>query len=159
MNPSRTDGKTYFSRRAHNGFSLVETLLGIAILAISVAGSFEVLRMSDLQAKHTAVDNRVSELLREYSDYVMYLDYKRLPGDGDTLGQGYLYQVYDPVSKTSKGFYRYLVTVNVQTYETGMPGEYKNITISMNCQSDGHAYSEQIIMQTIVSNGITRSKS
>jgi len=145
--------------RGQAGFSLAETIIGIAVLAISVMGSFEMLRLADLQAKHTSVDNRIAELLREYSDYVLYLDYNRLPNDGDNLGEGYLYQVYDPVSKVSKGFYHYLITLNVQTYNPGTAGEYKNIAVSMNCQADGHAFSAQLITQTIVSDAITRSKS
>jgi prepilin-type N-terminal cleavage/methylation domain-containing protein len=145
--------------RAHAGFSLVETIIGIAVLAICVAGSFEMLRLADLQAKHTSVDNRIAELLREYSDYVLYLDYNRLPNDGDNLGDGYLYQVNDPVSKTSKGFYYYLITANVQTYNPGTAEEYKNITVTMNCQADDYAFSAQLITQTISSDAITRSKS
>ena len=154
-----TERKMHLSCRAFAGFSLIETVLGITVLAVSVAGSFEMLRLADLQAKHAAVDSRIAELLREYSDYVLYLDYHRLPNDGDKLGQGYLYQVYDPVSKTSKGFYHYLITANVQIYNSGTAGEYKNITVSLNYQADDHAFSDQLINQTIVSDGLTRSKS
>jgi type II secretory pathway pseudopilin PulG len=150
--------KTRLTCSSHAGFSLVETIISIALLAFSVAGSFELLRLSDLQAKHTSVDNRITELLREYSDYVLCLDYNRLPNDGESLGQGYLYEVYDSASKTSRGFYHYLITVNVQTYNSGTTGEYKNITVSMNCQADEHAYSDQLVTQTIESDAITRSK-
>src|SRR5271167_2577676 len=69
--------KTRLTCWSHAGFSLVETIISIALLAFSVAGSFELLRLSDLQAKHTSVDNRITELLREYSDYVLCLDYNR----------------------------------------------------------------------------------
>jgi hypothetical protein len=159
MKRSGKERKMHLRCRAQAGFSLAETIIGIAVLAFSVMGSFETLRLADLQARHTSVDNRIAELLREYNDYVLYLDYNRLPNDGDNLGEGYLYQVYDPVSKASKGFYHYLITINVQTYHSGAAGEYKDITVRMNWQADGHAFSDQLVTQTIVSDAITRSKS
>jgi hypothetical protein len=159
MKREEMEQKRLLTCRSHAGFSLVETIIGVPLLAFSVAGSFELLRLSDLQAKHASLDNRITELLREFSDYVLYLDYNRLPNNGACLGQGYLYQVYDSVSKTSRGFYHYLITVNVQTCNSGTAGEYKNITVGMNCQADDHAFSDQLVTQTIVSDAITRSKS
>jgi hypothetical protein len=49
----------------------METILGMLVLALSVVGSFEALRLSDLQARRSRIDHRVTELLRENSDYVM----------------------------------------------------------------------------------------
>jgi prepilin-type N-terminal cleavage/methylation domain-containing protein len=157
----RSGKETMMHRRypARAGFTLIETIIGIALLAISVVGSFEILRLADLQAKHTSIDNRIAELLREYSDYALYLDYNRLPNDGDKLGEGYLYQIYDSVSKATKGFYHYLITVNVQTYDPGTTGEYKEIIVRVDYQADDHAFYAQLITQTIVSDAITRSKS
>src|SRR5437868_3708896 len=51
-------------RRTAIGFSLMETLVGMLVMALSVAGSFEALRLSDLKARHSRVDNRITELLR-----------------------------------------------------------------------------------------------
>jgi type II secretory pathway pseudopilin PulG len=54
-------------RRSRMGFSLVETIVGMLILALSVVGSFEALRLSDLKARHALIDNRITELLRSTS--------------------------------------------------------------------------------------------
>lgn len=81
--------------RPATGFSLIETIVGTLVLALSVVGSFEVLRLSDLKAKHARIDNRITELLRENSDYVMYVAYDLLPANGAVLSQGSLYQFYD----------------------------------------------------------------
>ena len=82
------------------GFSLMETIVGILVLALSVVGSFEALRLSDLKARHARIDNRITELLRENSDYVMYVAYDLLPADGAVLSQGSLYQLYDSASQS-----------------------------------------------------------
>ncbi|MBV9672183.1 MAG: prepilin-type N-terminal cleavage/methylation domain-containing protein, partial [Verrucomicrobia bacterium] len=80
-----------------NGFSLLETLVGIVVLAFSVAGSFEMLRLSELKQRHALVDIRVGEILREYTDYLLYLSYDLLPSDGAVISSGDLYQVYNQV--------------------------------------------------------------
>ena len=74
--------------RSRGGFSLIETVLGMLVLALSVVGSFEALRLSDLKVRHARIDNRITELLRENSDYVMYVAYDLLPADGAVLSQG-----------------------------------------------------------------------
>src|ERR1700722_6437566 len=91
--------------RWRKGFSLIETILGTLVLGLSVVGSFEALRLSDLKARHALIDNRISELLREQSDYVLYVAYDLLPEDGAILSQGDLYQVYDSTSRRWKSVY------------------------------------------------------
>ena len=86
------------------GFSLLETIIGMLVLAFSVAGSFEALRLSDLKARHALIDNRITELLRENSDYVMYVAYDLLPEDGAVLSQGSLYQFYDSITHNLEEF-------------------------------------------------------
>src|ERR1700740_90125 len=71
-----------FKRRRHIGFSLMETVAGMLVLVLSVVGSFEALRLSDLKVRHSQIDNRITELLRENSDYLMYVAYDLLPTDG-----------------------------------------------------------------------------
>ena len=124
-------------RRRHMGFSLMETVAGTLVLVLSVVGSFEALRLSDLKVRHSQVDNRITELLRENSDYVMYVAYDLLPTDGTVLSQGNLYQVYDTVSKTQKSFYSYIITAHVQVLNEGTASESRNITLYMTYQVDG----------------------
>src|ERR1700732_3963888 len=100
--------------RSRMGFSLIETILGTLVLGLSVLGSFKALRLSDLKVRHARIDNRITELLREQSDYVMYLAYDLLPEDGAVLSQGNLYQVYDSTSRSWKSFYGYTITAKVQ---------------------------------------------
>src|SRR5580692_11143983 len=107
------------------GFSLIETVVGMLVLALSVVASFEVLRLSDLKIRHARIDNRVTELLREHSDYVMYVAYDLLPADGAVMSQGSLYQLYDSTSKTWKNFDSYTVTANVQASNEGTASEVR----------------------------------
>jgi hypothetical protein len=139
------------------GFSLMETIVGMLVLALSVVGSFEALRLSDLKARHSRIDNRITELLRENGDYVMYVAYDLLPADGVVLSQGSLYQLYDSTSKTLKSYYLYTVTANVQNQ--GTASEIRRITLTMTYQADGESPSSPLKSQTIVSDAISCRKS
>ena len=141
------------------GFSLIETILGTLVLGLSVVGSFEALRLSDLKARQARIDNRITELLREQSDYVLYVAYDLLPEDGAILSQGNLYQLYDSTSGSWKSFYDYTITANVQTLSKGTPSEIRNITLNLTYQIDGDSPSVPLKSQTIFSDAISRHKS
>ena len=141
------------------GFSLIETILGTLVLGLSVVGSFEALRLSDLKARHARIDNRITELLREQSDYVLYVAYDLLPEDGAILSQGNLYQLYDSTSGSWKSFYHYTIAANVQTLSKGTPSEIRNITLNLTYQIDGDSPSVPLKSQTIFSDAISRHKS
>ncbi len=145
--------------RSRMGFSLIETILGTLVLGLSVVGSFEALRLSDLKARHARIDNRITELLREQSDYVLYVAYDLLPEDGAILSQGNLYQLYDSTSGSWKSFYDYTITANVQTLSKGTPSEIRNITLNLTYQIDGDSPSVPLKSQTIFSDAISRHKS
>jgi hypothetical protein len=141
------------------GFSLLETIVGMLVLALSVVGSFEALRLSDLKARHSRIDNRVTELLRENGDYVMYVAYDLLPTDGVLLSQGSLYQLYDSTTQSLQSFYSYTVIANVQTVNQGTASEIRQIRLSLTYQVDGEFPSSPLKTQTIVSDAISRRKS
>jgi Tfp pilus assembly protein PilV len=145
--------------RSPPGFSLIETVVGMLVLALSVVASFEVLRLSDLKIRHARIDNRVTELLREHIDYVMYVAYDLLPADGAVMSQGSLYQLYDSTSQTWKNFDSYTVTANVQASSEGTASEVRNVTLNMTYQVDGDSPSSQLKTQTIRSDAISRRKS
>ena len=145
--------------RWRKGFSLIETILGTLVLGLSVVGSFEALRLSDLKARQARIDNRITELLREQSDYVLYVAYDLLPEDGAILSQGNLYQLYDSTSGSWKSFYDYTITANVQTLSKGTPSEIRNITLNLTYQIDGDSPSVPLKSQTIFSDAISRHKS
>ena len=145
--------------RSRMGFSLIETILGTLVLGLSVVGSFEALRLSDLKARHARIDNRITELLREQSDYVLYVAYDLLPEDGAILSQGNLYQLYDSTSGSWKSFYDYTITANVQTLSKGAPSEIRNITLNLTYQIDGDSPSVPRKSQTSFSDAISRHKS
>ncbi len=129
------------------------------MLALSLVGSFEALRLSDLKVRHARIDNRVAELLRENSDYVMYVAYDLLPTDGTILSQGNLYQLYDLTTRSWKSFYSYSVIANVQAVNPGSAEETTNITLRMTYQIDAGASSSSLKTQTIISDAISRRKS
>ncbi|HTC13619.1 MAG TPA: hypothetical protein VK692_05325 [Chthoniobacterales bacterium] len=145
--------------RSRMGFSLIETILGTLVLGLSVVGSFEALRLSDLKARQARIDNRITELLREQSDYVLYVAYDLLPEDGAILSQGNLYQLYDSTSGSWKNFYDYTIAANVQTLSEGTPSEIRNITLNLTYQIDGDSPSVPLKSQTIFSDAISRHKS
>jgi prepilin-type N-terminal cleavage/methylation domain-containing protein len=145
--------------RSRKGFSLIESVVGMLVLALSVVASFEALRLSDLKIRHARIDNRITELLREHSDYVMYVAYDLLPADGAVLSQGSLYQLYDSTSQSWKSFDSYIVTANVQASNEGTPSEVRDITLNMTYQVDGDSFSSQLKTQTIRSDAISRRKS
>src|ERR1700722_8582554 len=146
-------------RRSRMGFSLIETIVGMLVLALSVVGSFEALRLSELKARHSRLDNRITELLRENTDYVMYVSYDLLPADGAVLSQGSLDQIYDVTSQSWKNFYSYTVTAKVQAINQGTASEIRNITLRLTYQADGDSSASQLISQTIVSDAVSRRKS
>jgi hypothetical protein len=146
-------------RRSGMGFSLMETIVGMLVLALSVVGSFEALRLSELKARHSRLDNRITELLRENTDYVMYVSYDLLPADGAVLSQGSLYQIYDVTSQSWKNLYSYTVTAKVQAINQGTASEIRNITLRLTYQVDGDSSASQLISQTIVSDAVSRRKS
>jgi Tfp pilus assembly protein PilV len=127
------------------GMSLLETLVAMLVLAISMSGSLELLRLTDASARHACMDNRITELLREYSDFVLYVAYDQLPTDGAVLGEGNLYQIYDIKSKTAKGRYSYSVTANVSTFNPGTLSEYKEINLLMDYETDKNGYPSQLV--------------
>ena len=141
------------------GFSLIETIVGTLVLGLSVVGSFEALRLTDLKARHARIDDRITELLREQSDYVLYVAYDLLPEDGAILSQGNLYQLYDSASGSWKSFYDYTIAANVQTLSEGTPSEIRNITLNLTYQIDGDSPSVPLKSQTIFSDAISRHKS
>jgi len=145
--------------RSRMGFSLIETIVGTLVLGLSVVGSFEALRLTDLKARHARIDDRITELLREQSDYVLYVAYDLLPEDGAILSQGSLYQLYDSTSGSWKSFYDYTITANVQTLSKGTPSEIRNITLNLTYQIDGDSLSVPLKSQTIFSDAISRHKS
>jgi hypothetical protein len=145
--------------RSQMGFSLIETILGTLVLGLSVVGSFEALRLTDLKARHARIDNRITELLREQCDYVLYVAYDLLPADGAILSQGNLYQLYDSTSGNWKSFYDYTITANVQTLSEGTPSEIRNITLNLTYQIDGDSPGVPLKAQTIFSDAISRHKS
>jgi len=145
--------------RSRTGFSLIETIVGMLVMALSVVGSFEALRLSDLKIRHARIDTRITELLREHSDYVMYVAYDLLPADGAVLSQGSLYQLYDSASQSWKSFDNYTVTANVQASNQGTTSEVRSITLNMTYQVDGDSSFSQLKTQTIRSDAISRRKS
>ena len=145
--------------RSRMGFSLIETIVGTLVLGLSVVGSFEALRLTDLKARHARIDDRITELLREQSDYVLYVAYDLLPEDGAILSQGSLYQLYDSTSGSWKSFYDYTIAANVQTLSEGTPSEIRNITLNLTYQIDGDSPSVPLKSQTIFSDAISRHKS
>jgi hypothetical protein len=125
---------------------------------LSVVGSLEALRLSDLKVRHVRIDSRISELLRESSDYVMYVAYDLLPADGAVLSQGSLYRIYDATSQSWKNFYDYTVTENVQTSNDGTAAEIKKIILNLTYQVDGDSPSSPPRTETILSDAISRRK-
>lgn len=141
-----------------NGFSLFETLVGIVVLAFSVAGSFEILRLSELKQRHALVDIRVGEILREYTDYLLYISYDLLPSDGAVISSGDLYQVYNQVTGNWTSFYHYQLIAHATLGSPGTSFESKWLSLVLSYQSDAPHGNQSSQNQTISTDAVQRFK-
>ena len=68
--------------RQLGGFALLDPLVGILVFASVMVGAINLWRLAEYKCARARIDARVAQILRENTDYVTYVAYDLLPGDG-----------------------------------------------------------------------------
>ena len=146
------------SRNPRAGFALIDPLIGLLAVAAVMVGVLNFWRLAEYKCDKARIDARVTQILRESSDYTAYLPYDRLPSDGAQLRSGYLLHPLDPVTGTYKQIYPFSVTVAVTTTNDGTIAEAKAIVLTLTYNTNPEPVSTGSSQETIRTNAFTRVK-
>ena len=83
-------------RNPRAGFALIDPLIGLLAVTTVMVGALNFWRLAEYKCDKARIDARVTQILRESSDYAAYLSYDRLPADGAQLRSGFLLHPLDP---------------------------------------------------------------
>jgi hypothetical protein len=145
--------------RQNLGFSLVEPLVGVLFCAVFMVGAIEFWRLAEYKATKARIDARVTQILREASDFVAYVPYDLVPADGSQLRSGFLIHPLDPATGLYKNIYPFNITVAVTTANIGTSGESKQIVLALTYQTRSEPQSQDSPQETIRTHALTRVKS
>jgi hypothetical protein len=151
--------QTVFRRRRHAGFSLVDPLIGVLAFAAVIVGAFNFWRLAEYKCERARIDARVSQILRETTDYVTYAAYDLLPADGAAFRSGFLLHPLDPATGTYKSIFPFSVVAAITTTNPGTAAEQKQIVLILSYNTDPQPLSANNTPQeTIRTNALTRAK-
>ena len=144
--------------RQVGGFALLDPLIGILVFATVMVGAINFWRLAEYKCARARIDARISQILRENTDYVTYVAYDLLPADGAELRSAFLLHPLDPNTGRYKDIYPFSVTAAVTTTGSSTPVETKQIilTLAYNTAPDPQAADNPL--QTIRTNALTRVK-
>jgi hypothetical protein len=145
-------------RRRSAGFALIDPLIGILAVATVTVGVINFWRLAEYKSAKARIDARVSQILRESSDYVAYVPYDLLPADGAQLRSGFLLHPLDPTTGTFNQIYPFSVTAAVTTTNTGTAAEVKEIVLTLTYNTNPQPVSTDSSQETIRNNALTRVK-
>ena len=145
-------------RRRSAGFALIDPLIGILAVATVMVGVINFWRLAEYKSVKARIDARVSQILREGSDYVAYVPYDLLPADGAQLRSGFLLHPLDPTTGTFNQIYPFSVTVAVTTTNTGTAAEVKEIVLTLTYNINPQPVSTDSSQETIRNNALIRVK-
>ena len=145
-------------RRRSAGFALIDPLIGILAVATVMVGVINFWRLAEYKSVKARIDARVSQILREGSDYVAYVPYDLLPADGAQLRSGFLLHPLDPTTGTFNQIYPFSVTVAVTTTNAGTAAEVKEIVLTLTYNTNPQPVSTDSSQETIRNNALTRVK-
>jgi hypothetical protein len=86
-------------RNPRAAFALIDPLIGLLAVATVMVGALNFWRLAEYKCDKARIDARVTQILRESSDYAAYLSYDRLPADGAQLRSGFLLHPLDPTAR------------------------------------------------------------
>ena len=147
-------------RRQTGGFALLDPLVGILIFALVMAGAINLWRLAEYKCARARIDARVSQILRESTDYITYVTYDLLPADGAQLRSGFLLHPVDPSTGSYNDIYPFAVTAAVTTTGGSTPAEAKQIvlTLSYNTASEPQAADDNPLQTAIHTDVLNRVK-
>lgn len=140
------------------GFALIDPLIGLLAVATVMVGVLNFWRLAEYKADKARIDARVTQILRESSDYVAYVPYDLLPADGAQLRSGFLLHPLDPTTGTFNQIYPFSVTVAVTTTKAGTLAEVKEIVLTLTYNTNPQPASADSSQETIRNNALTRVK-
>ena len=143
-------------RRA--GFSLIDPLAGVLAFALIIVGTLNFWRLAEYKCDRSRIDARVSQILRESTDYISYAPYDLLPADGAAFRSGYLLHPLDPATKTFKDIFPFSVNAGVITTNAGTPAEQKQIVLTLTYTTNPDPLAATPPQETIRTNARTRTK-
>jgi hypothetical protein len=145
-------------RRRSAGFALIDPLIGILAVASVMVGVINFWRLAEYKCNKARIDARVSQILRESSDYVAYVPYDLLPADGAQLRSGFLLHPLDPSTGAYKEIYPFIVIVTVTITNAGTPVEGKQIVLTLTYNTSPEPVSADSLQETIRTNALSRVK-
>jgi hypothetical protein len=144
--------------RQIEGFALLDPLIGILVFATVMLGAINFWRLVEYKCARARIDARVSQILRENTDYVTYAAYDLLPADGAQLRSGFLLHPLDPNTGRYQDIYPFSVTAAVTTTGGGTPAETKKIILTLAYNTTPGPQAADSPLQTIRTNALSRVK-
>jgi Tfp pilus assembly protein PilV len=144
------------NRRA--GFALIDPLIGLLAVASVMVGVINFWRLAEYKSDKARIDARVTQILRESSDYMAYVPYDLLPADGAQFRSGFLLHPLDPTTGAYKEIYPFSVTVAVTTTNADTAAEAKEIVLTLTYNTSPEPVSTNSVQETIRTNALTRVK-
>ena len=145
-------------RNPRAAFALIDPLIALLAVATVMVGVLNFWRLAEYKCDKARIDARVTQILRESSDYAAYIPYDRLPADGAQLRSGFLLHPLDPTTGTYKQIYPFSVTVAVTTTNAGTAAEAKEIVLTLTYNTNPQPISTDSSQETIRTNALTRVK-
>jgi hypothetical protein len=144
--------------RQVGGFALLDPLIAILVFAAVMLGAINFWRLVEYKCARARIDARVSQILRENTDYVTYVAYDLLPADGAQLRSGFLLHPLDPNTGHYKDIYPFSVSAAVTTTGDGTPAETKQIILTLAYNTTPGPQAADSPLQTIRTNALSRVK-
>lgn len=145
-------------KRPLGGFALVDPLVAIVVVATVMVSAINFWRLAEYKCNKARIDARVSQILRESSDYVAYVPYDLLPTDGNQVRSGFLLHPLNPNTKQYQDIYPFSVTAAVTTTNAGTPDEAKQIVLALTYYTDRGPAATDSRQETIRTDALSRVK-
>jgi hypothetical protein len=149
---------TIIRRNRLAGFALIDPLVGVLAVAIVVVGALNFWRLAEYKCDKARIDARVTQILRESTDYLTYAAYDLLPADGAEFRTGFLLHPLDPATGAYKEIYPFSVIAAITTTNAGTPAEEKQIVLTLTYDTNPEPVATDNPQETIRTNALTRVK-
>jgi len=142
------------------GFSLVEALVGVTILAFVVASAASFFRAGEYAAIKARIDGRIAALTRYHSEKLLYMPYSALIDATSRGGMGEAGYLYHPANRASnEGLFPYQVTTTLALSYGGTANEQVSISTTIRWEEPSPDFSQAANIQKEVHLGThTRRK-
>lgn len=148
-----------FQRNQLGGFALLDPLIAMLAVATVMVGAINFWRLAEYKCDKARIDARVSQILRESSDYVAYVSYDLLPADGAQFRSGFLLHPLDPNTGRYKDIYPFSMTAAVTITNAGTLAEAKLIALTLTYNINPEPQAADSLEETVRTNALSRVKS